>query len=147
MTLRPGIRKFMSSNCLRCNCGAVEVQLSSEPMAQYYCHCDDCQAVHGSAYAVSLYQATAVVVTQGDTASVILKTTPRTKCVRCGTFLFAEVPGYGVRGLNADLLPKGKFNPQFHLRCRYAARPIVDDLPHFKDLPSEFGGSSELMQW
>jgi hypothetical protein len=137
----------MSTNFVRCNCGAVEIQLTSEPMAQYYCHCDDCQAVHGGAYAVSLYKATAVSVTRGETVALILKTTPRTKCSRCEMFLFAEVPGYDVRGLNADLLPKESFSPQFHLQCGYAARPITDDLPHFKGLPSEFGGSGELMQW
>lgn len=42
------------STFVQCKCGAVEVHINSEPMAQYYCHCDDCQNVHGGAYAVSL---------------------------------------------------------------------------------------------
>jgi hypothetical protein len=116
-------------------------------MAQYLCHCDDCQAVHGGPYAVSLYKAENLSVARGDTVNFRLKTTPRTRCAGCGMYLFAEVPGYGVRGLNAELLPKDQFNPQFHLQCQFAARPITDTLPHFKSLPSAFGGSGELMPW
>lgn len=142
-----GNQLFMTPASLRCNCGAVEIKLTSTPMAQYFCHCDDCQAVHGGPYAVSLHKARSVSVARGDTVDFVRKTTPRTKCARCGMFLFAEVPGYDVRGLNAELLPAGQFNPQFHLQCQFAARPIQDGLPHFRSLPSEFGGSGELMSW
>jgi hypothetical protein len=84
---------------------------------------------------------------RGETEVFTLRTTPRTRCKRCGTYLFAEVPGYGVRGVNADLLPEGMFNPEFHIQCRFAAAPIQDDLPHYKRTPARFRGSDELMQW
>jgi hypothetical protein len=137
----------MAITHLRCRCGAVEVQLTGEPMAQYVCHCEDCQAVHGKAYPIALYPASAVVVTRGETWIFTLKTTPRTKCGRCGTYLFAEVPGYPFRGVNGDLLPEERFNPEFHVQCRYAAARIEDDLPHYKDTPTKFRGSGELMSW
>ncbi len=35
---------------VQCRCGAVAVEISAEPIVQFYCHCDDCQAVHGGAY-------------------------------------------------------------------------------------------------
>ena len=42
-------------------CGAVEIEISGEPVAQFYCHCDDCQVVHGGAYVPeSVYAADAV---------------------------------------------------------------------------------------
>jgi hypothetical protein len=132
---------------VQCNCGAVEIRVATRPMAQYFCHCDDCQAVHGGPYAVSLYKSENVSVARGDTVAFVLRTTPRTQCASCAMFLFAEVPGYGVRGLNAELLPKEQFNPQFHLQCQFSARRIADALPHFKALPAEFGGSGELMTW
>jgi hypothetical protein len=132
---------------VRCGCGVVEVQLTGEPMAQYVCHCDDCQAVHGKAYPVALYPASAVSVTHGETGAFTLKTTPRTRCSRCGTYLFAEVPGYPFRGVNGDLLPERRFNPEFHVQCRYAVARIKDDLPHYKDTPAKFRGSGELMLW
>jgi hypothetical protein len=137
----------MTATDVRCSCGAVEMQLNGEPMVQYVCHCDDCQAVHGNPYRIALYAASAVVVVRGETGVFTLRTTPRTKCGRCATYLFAEVPGFPYRGVNGDLLPRGRFNPEFHVQCRYAAAPIPDELPHYKDTPAKFRGSGELMSW
>ena len=137
----------MMITTIQCSCGAVEVQLTGKPVIQYFCHCDDCQTVHGKAYPMSVYPAPAVSVVRGDTVVFILRTSPRTKCKQCGTYLFAEVPGHSVRGVNADLLPEGMFNPEFHIQCRYAAVPIRDALPHYKGTPARFNGSDELMQW
>src|SRR5271169_1902433 len=36
---------------VQCRCGEVEIELTGELLVQFYCHCDDCQAVHGAAYA------------------------------------------------------------------------------------------------
>jgi len=36
---------------IQCRCGATELEISADPIVQFYCHCDDCQAVHGGAYA------------------------------------------------------------------------------------------------
>ena len=33
---------------IQCRCGAVEVEISVGPIVQFFCHCDDCQAVHGA---------------------------------------------------------------------------------------------------
>ena len=132
---------------VQCSCAAVDMQITGKAILQYVCHCDDCQAVHGRAYPCSLYPASSVSVFRGETDVVTLRTAPRTRCRRCGTYLFAEVPGYPLRGLNADLLPDGMFNPEFHSQCRYAVAPIQDNLPHYKATPARFGGSDELMQW
>ena len=132
---------------IQCTCGAVEMQIAGKALLQYVCHCDDCQAVHGRAYACSLYPASAVSILRGETDVFTLRASPRTKCKRCGTYLFAEVPGHPVRGVNADLLTPGMFKPEFHSQCRYASAPIKDNLPHFKAMPARFGGSDELMPW
>ena len=132
---------------IQCPCGAVTLQICGAPLLQYVCHCDDCQAVHGKAFPCSLYTATDVVLFNGETEVFILKTSPRTRCKRCHAYLFAEVPAHPVRGVNADLLAPGMFNPEFHIQCRFAAAPVADDLPHYKGLPARFGGSDELMQW
>ncbi|WP_457280965.1 GFA family protein [Polaromonas sp. P5_D5] len=132
---------------MHCSCGSVHVQLQGAPLAQFVCHCDACQAVHGNAYLSALYPSAAVSVTRGETDVLSLRTTPRTKCASCGTFLFAEVPGLGVRGVNGSLFQAGTFRPQFHVQCTYALAPIEDELPHFAGLPARFGGSDELVQW
>ena len=133
---------------IRCSCGAVRVQIEGEPMAQFYCHCADCQIVHGGAYVPrAIYPSDAVRVTSGEPRVWALRVSPRTSCGHCGSHLFAEVPGYGVRGVNAYLLPKEMFKPQFHVQCQFAVLPVQDDLPHYKHLPARFGGSDEVMTW
>jgi hypothetical protein len=72
---------------------------------------------------------------------------PRTTCPECGTRIFAEVPGMGVRGVTGFLLPKGTFRPTFHIQCQFAVRPVKDDLPHYKAYPAQFGGSDETVDW
>jgi hypothetical protein len=132
---------------VHCSCGAVEMHLTGKPVMQYVCHCDDCQAVHGTAHSVSLHPGPAVSVVRGETVIFTLRTSPRTKCRLCSTYLFAEVPGHDVCGVNADLLPEGMFNPEFHIQCRYAAVAPQDQLPHYRGIPARFGGSDELMRW
>ena len=63
---------------LHCSCGAVEIQLTGKPLVQYFCHCDDCQVVHGKAYACSLHPASSVSIQRGETDTFTLKTSPRT---------------------------------------------------------------------
>jgi hypothetical protein len=133
---------------IKCRCGALELGVSDRPLAQFFCHCDDCQAAHGAAYVpISMYKADAVRVIRGTANTWALKTTPRTSCRDCGTRMFAEVPGYGVRGVSALLLPALQFEPQFHVQCQFAILPVRDSLPHFKSLPARFGGSDELVEW
>ena len=133
---------------INCRCGLVELAISDEPIAQFFCHCDDCQAAHGAAYVpISLYTAAAVRVTRGSPSTWALKITPRTTCRECGTRMFAEVPGYGVRGVSALLLPAKSFKALFHVQCQFAIVPVRDALPHFKSLPARFGGSDEVVEW
>lgn len=133
---------------VQCRCGAVEVEITAEPIVQFYCHCDDCQAVHGGAYAPeSVYPADAVKVVRGDPLAWKLKRNPRVTCRECGTRLFIDVEARRLRGVNGYLLPPGKFQPAFHVQCQFAVRPVVDDLPHYKGMPARFGGSDEAVGW
>ncbi|MBE9138253.1 GFA family protein [Nodosilinea sp. LEGE 07088] len=138
----------MKTTDISCLCGSVKVQLRGEPITQFYCHCDDCQATSGGAYiGVAVYPTNAVKVMQGELITWTLKSLPRQRCANCGTHVMAEVPGLDQCGIKANLLPKGDFKPDFHLHCRYAVLPVNDDLPHFDDLPASFGGSDETINW
>jgi hypothetical protein len=133
---------------VHCRCGAVELEIASEPMTQFFCHCDDCQAVHGAAYAPeSVYPAESVRIIRGDPQSWALKRSPRFFCRDCGTRLFIEVAALKVRGVNGYLLPEGAFRPDFHMHCRFAVRPVADALPHYKSRPARFAGSDETVDW
>ena len=133
---------------IQCPCGSVHLQLTGTPIAQVYCHCDDCRAAHAAAYVASaLYPAEAVTVTQGTLHPRVLKTRARMACSACGSHLFSELPEFGARSVNAFLLPAGVFQPQMHLQCQHAVLPVKDDLPHYKDWPPTHSGSNETMDW
>jgi len=133
---------------IECRCGAVKLEIAGEPVVQFYCHCDDCQAVHGAAYVPeSVYPAEAVRVVRGEPLTWRLKRNPRFTCGACGTRLFIEVAALGVRGVNGYLLPSGAFQPTFHMQCQHAVHPVKDDLPHYKARPPRFGGSDERVDW
>jgi hypothetical protein len=133
---------------VQCRCGATEIEITAEPIVQLFCHCDDCQAVHGGAYAPeSVYPADAVKVVRGDPTNWKLKRSPRVTCRECGTRMFIDVEAKRLRGVNGFLLPSEAFRPAFHMHCRFAVRPVSDDLSHYKGLPARFGGSDETVEW
>jgi hypothetical protein len=133
---------------ISCRCGEVEIAIAAEPVAQIFCHCDDCQAMHGAAYVPeSVYPTEAVTIIKGEPASWTLKHNPRLFCRVCGTRLFIEVARLNLRGVNGCLLPDGAFRPQFHMHCRFAVRPVRDDLAHYRARAPQFGGPEELADW
>lgn len=133
---------------VQCRCGNVEIEISADPIAQLYCHCNDCQAVHGAAYVPeSVYPVEAVTISKGEPAAWTLKRNPRFFCRDCGTRLFIEVAALKLRGLNGYLLPGDGFVPQFHMQCQSAVRPVPDELPHFRSRPPQFGGSDDRVEW
>lgn len=135
-------------NEITCPCGAVVVRVRGEPELQFYCHCDDCQIVSGGAYVpVALFGADAVLSIEGRTETWTYKVLPRQRCAVCGCGMLAEVPGIGQFGISGNRLPAGMLKPEFHIQCRYAQRPVVDDLPHYASLPEMFGGEGQLVDW
>ena len=132
---------------IECCCQAVAVELTEDAVAQFYCHCADCQVVHGAAFVpVALYRSSAVSIVRGEPLAWALRTTPRRTCARCGTRMFAE-PNPHVRGVTATLLPAGTFKPGFHINCASALLPVRDDLPHYLTLPEKMGGANSFVDW
>jgi hypothetical protein len=137
----------MTTN-LQCRCGAIGLRITGEPVVQLYCHCDDCQAAHGAAYApAAIYPAQMVEIIRGEPAAMTIKATPRMRCPACGTYLFSEIASVGMRSVSGYLLPRGTCKPQFHVQCDYAVLPVVDDLPHYKGFPAAFGGVEAFVSW
>lgn len=133
---------------IRCLCGAVRAKLVEEPMLQFYCHCDDCQAASGGAYVLlAMFHARALSVIQGETAMWVVRTLPRERCAVCGTQMFVKLPGQDMYVVKGNLLPRKMRRPAFHMQCRYAVAPVKDDLPHYKGVPACFGGSEETLAW
>lgn len=133
---------------LVCRCGGIGLRITGAPLAQAYCHCEDCRAATGGAYvAASIYPAPALQVTRGEPVAMKVRETPRLRCPDCQTLLFSDLQAFGLRSLNGFLLPAELFKPQSHVQCEAAVMPVRDGLPHFKRFPAAMGGSDELVDW
>lgn len=132
-----------------CLCGDIGLELLGEPLAQFYCHCDDCQAIHGAAYVgVTVFPVECVRVVKGEPVVWVHKSLPRQRCINCGTQMLAQVPGEGITGVKANLLPDGMFKPQCHIYCDYAVLPVRDALPHYSEEPvSADGAEGPRVYW
>jgi hypothetical protein len=138
--------RTMNTSRVSCRCGAVELALAGAPFAQFYCHCDDCQAMHGAAYVPeAAYHAGDVAVVRGIPALWTLRRNPHAFCGSCGARLFIDVLEFKVRGVSGALLPA--FVPTFHMHCRYAVRSVRDGLPHYAGMPARFGGTDATVDW
>lgn len=138
----------MKSIEVKCRCGAIGLKIDGDPVAQIYCHCDDCRAAQGAAYVgSSIYPARSVHVVRGEPTPMVVKATQRMRCAVCATYLFAEVTQAELRSVNGFLLPATEFNPQLHVQCQHAVLPVVDNLPHYKGFPTAFGGTDEQVSW
>ena len=133
----------------RCFCGAVEIEVSGQPVAMGYCHCDDCR--HWSAgpvNAFSLWPPDQVKVTKGqEHIGSFAKTeqSHRKWCTRCGGHLFSEHPGMGLTDVYAAIIPDFPFQPGVHVHYGENVLRIHDGVVKQKDLPKEMGGSGEVL--
>jgi hypothetical protein len=124
------------------------LQIDGEPLFSVYCHCDDCQAVHGAAYLpAAIYRHEQAYLVAGAPGIWRRKTTSRAFCRRCGTRVYAEPEAAAFRSIPAYLLPAGEFRPTCHVNCRFALAPVSDALPHFASFPAAMGGVDELVAW
>ena len=133
----------------RCFCGRVQFQVSGEPVAMGYCHCDSCrQWSAGPLNAFSLWKPEALRITQGADSIGSYHKTPnsyRKWCTHCGGHLFTEHPGFGLTDVYAALLPTLEFRPAVHVHYQEAVLRIHDGQPKMRDLPGEMGGSGETL--
>lgn len=131
-----------------CFCGAVQIEVSGEPVAMGYCHCRSCRSWSGGPVnAFSLWQPDAVRVTAGEEHVKSFQKTPlsnRIYCAACGGHLMTEHPTLGVTDVFAATIPTLDFKPALHVNYAETVLPIRDGLPKFKDFPADFGGSGEM---
>jgi hypothetical protein len=114
-------KKFTGS----CGCGSVCYQLIDTPMFVHCCHCDDCQRLTGSAFALNaIIETQAIKLLRG-------KPVPREngahdiyRCPRCQTALWSD---YGrrpnLRFVRVGTLDKpGALKPDVHIYTHYKAK-------------------------
>lgn len=132
-----------------CFCGAVEVEVTGEPVAQGYCHCDSCRRWSaGPVNAFTLWKPDAVRITQGADILGTYNMTPnsyRKWCTICGGHVLTEHPSLGVTDVYAAVLPDLPFEPAVHVNYQETVLPLRDGKPKLKDFPAEMGGSGIVL--
>lgn len=134
-----------------CFCGAVRIEVSGEPEEMVYCHCDSCRSWSGSpVHASTMWKTGSVEVVAGAEHIRTFQKTPqsishRQYCVKCGGHLMISHPDFGMFDVFAATIPKLKFEPTAHVNYPETVLPMHDGLPKFRDFPSNFGGSGELV--
>jgi hypothetical protein len=130
-----------------CFCGAVQIEVTGEPVDMGYCHCNSCR--HWSAgpvNAFTLWKPEAVQVTQGADNIGTYNKTPqsyRKWCKICGGHIFTEHPTMGLTDVYAAVIPDLPFKPGVHVHYQETTLHMHDGLPKLKDFPKEVGGSGD----
>ena len=128
-----------------CFCGAVQFEVTGEPVAMGYCHCSSCR--HWSAgpvNAFTLWKPEAVRVRRGEANVGSYNQTPlsfRKWCKQCGGHLFTEHPTWNVTDVYAAMISELRFQPGVHVNYQETVLHVHDGLPKMKDMPKEMGGS------
>ncbi len=132
-----------------CFCGAVQLTVAGAPVAMGYCHCESCR--HWSAgpvNAFTLWPPDAVQVTRGaDSIGTYAKTdnSHRKWCKACGGHIFTEHPRMGLTDVYAAVIPDLPFQPGVHVFYGETVLRIHDGIVKQKDVPTEMGGSGEVL--
>jgi len=133
-----------------CFCGAIAIEVSGEPEAMGYCHCESCRSWSGGPVnAFTLWKPHAVRVTKGEESLRTYQKTvvsQRQYCVRCGGHLMTNHPPLGLIDVFSATLPALKFTPGVHVNYSETVLPMRDGLTKLRDFPKELGGSGEVMQ-
>ncbi len=133
----------------RCFCSAVEFEISGEPFAMGFCHCDSCRHWSGAPVtAFSLWKFGAVKFTKGEAQVGAFSKTPRATrkwCKQCGGHILTESEKNGFVDVYPALISDFDFRPAMHVHYQEAVLGIKDGLPKWKDLPERGGGSGELL--
>lgn len=133
----------------KCFCGAVEIEVSGDPMGMGYCHCESCRAWASTlVHTWTAWPPTAVTVTKGeDNIGSFSKTemSDRKFCKSCGSNIMTVHPTMGMTDVCAGTIPTFKFEPGVHLNYAETVHPMKDGLPKMKDFPEDFGGSGDVL--
>ena len=133
----------------QCFCGAVEFEISGTPTVMGYCHCGDCTSWAAAPInSFSLWPLGSVKVTKGDDNIISFSktgSTHRKSCMACGGNLFSDHPEIELVDVYPNVVPDLKHEPTMHVYYKDKTISIKDGLPKFKDFPTEFGGSGEML--
>lgn len=134
----------MSKLSGHCHCGAVSFECEAEPAFTVNCHCTDCRAFTGAAYATLLFVPKDKLTVSGATRHYVHtsdrgSTMTKRFCPTCGSQLFSENSAReGMIGLRAGSLDQpDAVKPQRNLfvSSKIPSTPLDPELPCFERMP------------
>jgi hypothetical protein len=133
----------------QCYCGAVQIEVTGDPVGAGYCHCAACRSWSaGPVNAFTLWKPGAVEVTQGEEHIGEYNKNERSYrqwCTVCGGHLLTRHPEWDLVDVYAATIPTLPFTPGVHVNYESTVLPMKDGLPKLRDFPKEFGGSGETI--
>lgn len=143
---QPGAQQVQKGQCF---CGQVEIQVTGEPAAQGYCHCQSCRSMSGAPLrGFTLWPGDSVKVTRGEQQLKGYNRTDfsdRRHCANCGGQVLIYHPSMGMTDVHSEMLPGLDFRPGVHINYQERTLPVRDGLPKLRDFPAELGGSGETI--
>lgn len=133
----------------QCFCGAVRIEVSGNPEAMGYCHCQSCRSWSAAPLnAFTLWPVDAVRVTAGEEQLATFSKaafSERQYCAQCGGHVMTRHPTVDLIDVYAATIPSHIFVPGVHVNYAETVLPLKDGLPKFRDFPAELGGSGEMV--
>lgn len=133
----------------RCFCGAIEIEVSGDPVAMGFCHCRSCRTWSaGPVNAFTLWPPEKVRIVKGaDNLADYQKTAASVRkwCKICGGHLMTAHPLWSVTDVYAAVIPTVPFEPALHVNYQETVLPVKDGLPKYRDVPAALGGTGELI--
>ena len=132
-----------------CLCGQVRYAYRGEVGPSIYCHCNDCAAwVAATIYFFGFWSPDYVRITHGgDNIGTFNKTETnfRKFCKTCGGHVMCDLPGFNFVEVYPNTVPDLVHEPTIYVYYGSETISVHDGLPKIKDLPTEFGGSGEMV--
>ena len=134
----------------KCFCGQVELEVSGAPLFQGFCHCDSCRSwLRAPVHAATLWPLDSVTFVKGEENLATYKKTERSHrkhCTNCGGHVINAHSDEGFIDVLAPILKDFPFNPTMHVHYGERILSMPDGLPKYKDVPTEFGGTGDLIE-
>ncbi len=137
-----------TSSCL---CGAVQLQLTGEPMIMGLCHCDSCRRWLGApTHASALWSSDDVVFLAGEDNLTTFKRSPETGshrkfCMTCGSPVRIDHPTVNFTDIPAVSVNNLEYETMFHTHYAEKFISIRDGRPKFKGFHPMVGGEDEQL--
>jgi hypothetical protein len=127
-----------------CLCGSVRYQISGEPLALMYCHCEECRRATGSSLNTSIFvRRDDFRIVSGEEALSHHETSPgnlRHFCSRCGSPIFKLFPQppdlLTIRAGTLDSDPGVRPTAHIWVSEKAPWYQIADGLPQFPRGPA-----------